>query len=305
LVKLGGSCIDPKAQDKSRRVTSGGRKRAEKASAIDGVVSLLTNVAPTSALVLGAGGTAHSLAADMSLQKGIPDDAEEEDVLLARLAGLRVMAEIQAGVRDVLAAAHERCVMLHPVCIVSAGIRADHSDDEAVALLGPIIAQVQASGYIPLLYGSVVLGGAGRIGIVSGDRIMIWLARLLPVERAFFLTTSRGVRNPRSGKVIEELDASDEGKCAHLVSQIEATQDAATDVTNAMAGKVSAAIETARILEGPVFICSVADAHRVRQLAEGIEATRAMRIGMTMVAPSAGAEEKKEEEEEDAAAEQE
>ena len=90
-------------------------------------------------------------------------------------------------------------------------------------------------GYVPVLYGDIVLDDKLNMSILSGDQIIEYIASFLNPDRVVLGTDVDGVynKNPKihkDAKLIEKLSSLDD------ITQMESTTN--VDVTGGMIGKV-------------------------------------------------------------------
>jgi isopentenyl phosphate kinase len=96
-------------------------------------------------------------------------------------------------------------------------------------------------GLIPVLYGDAVIS-SGKIEILSGDRIMVFLAREFGLRKLIFLTDVDGVyRDMNSKTVIKYMNLREPNKYSVFVSESENI-----DVTGGMRSKIESLEELPR-----------------------------------------------------------
>lgn len=107
------------------------------------------------------------------------------------------------------------------------------------------ILRMTQSGLCPVTYGDVIWHGQGRSYILSGDLIMVHLARILRPKLAIFATDVDGLyAKPGSGDIIKRVDRAR----AHKISSgadisIDKTGAGVVDVTGGMRRKVQSALD--------------------------------------------------------------
>lgn len=105
------------------------------------------------------------------------------------------------------------------------------------------ILRMAQSGLCPVTYGDVMWHGHGRSYILSGDLIMVHLARILEPKLAIFATDVDGLYTSLdSGKMITQIDAA----MAHKIStgiSVNQTKAGVADVTGGMSRKVQSALD--------------------------------------------------------------
>lgn len=220
LVKLGGSVLTDKAQYRTPRLDVIARLAYELASASDQLV-----------LVHGAGSYGHVLASEHGMAEG--------------RAPLRAVARVHADVRElsglVLAALQDAGV---PALSLSTYDLARLLAGELLHFATEPVHETLARGLAPVMAGDVVMDAARGFGILSGDVLMVELARAFRPARAIFVTDVDG---------IHDRDPMMSG--ARLLTRIGARDDAGVplgegvarvpDITGSMAGKLRRAREVA------------------------------------------------------------
>lgn len=217
LVKLGGSVLTDKTQYRTPRLDVIARLAYELASVADRLV-----------LVHGAGSYGHVLAKQHRMAEGAaPPEA---------------IAQVHADVRElqglVLAALHDAGV---PALSLSTYDLARLTSGELAHFAFEPVHETLARGHTPVLSGDVVLDNARGFGILSGDVLMVELARLLRPTRAVFVTDVDGIhdRDPlESGaRLLPEIDVR---------TSLRESEARVPDITGSMAGKLKRAREVAR-----------------------------------------------------------
>ena len=98
------------------------------------------------------------------------------------------------------------------------------------------IPKVARTGLVPVSYGDVMWYGAGKFYILSGDRIMGMLTRLLRPRLAVFVTNVDGVYSDLKGRrLIREI-----------TTEAPEVEEVRMDVTGGMARKISEALAMSR-----------------------------------------------------------
>ncbi|PSQ38492.1 acetylglutamate kinase [Halobacteriales archaeon SW_12_71_31] len=126
------------------------------------------------------------------------------------------------------------------------------------------IATTLAEGFVPVLHGDGVVHRDRGVTILSGDELVVRLARDLGADRVGFCSTVPGVL--RDGAVIERIDAMSE------VSDVLGGAEG-VDVTGGMAGKVDSLLglgAPGRIF-GPDALAAFLDGEPVGTLVDGRE----------------------------------
>jgi isopentenyl phosphate kinase len=223
VLKLGGSLIT----DKSEPETVDFERLSEAVS------TLAAHYSPADDLVLvhGGGSFGHHYAAqyDMTEADGQRDAVAVTDVH-------RAMTDLNDAV---LAACHDQGVEAIPIRPLSLARR---SDEGELAFPAEPIETLLGEGFVPAVHGDVIAHAEKGATILSGDEIVVSLARALGADRVGLCSTVPGVFD-ESDAVIEEIHSFDA-----VASVFEAGEE--TDVTGGMAGKVRALLE----LDAPASI---------------------------------------------------
>lgn len=232
ILKLGGSAITDK--DEPETVDS-----EALADSVEDISAFLeSNPDDRLVLVHGGGSFGHHHAAShgVSSTEGTRDAASLVEIH-------RAMGELNDVVVSHL---HEAGVPAVPVRPFSVARRSQDGLD----LPSAQVATMLDEGFVPVLHGDVVvhegLGGT----ILSGDDIVVALARSLAADRVGLCSTVPGVLDS-SEQVIPEITAYED------VAQHLGGSDA-TDVTGGMAGKVRTLLE----LDSPAAVFSLDDLER-------------------------------------------
>jgi isopentenyl phosphate kinase len=171
------------------------------------------------ALVHGAGSCGHPQALRHRLDRGIPP-GDLTGIAETHAAVVR----LNAVVVDALRAAGREAVGIHPLghCVAEGG-RLRDPDWRPVGLLLSL-------GVTPVLHGDVVTDTSRGASIVSGDQLVVSLARALSADRVGLATDVAGVL-ARDGSVVGRIGV---GEAAGL-----AGGSRNTDVTGGMGGKLA------------------------------------------------------------------
>jgi isopentenyl phosphate kinase len=226
VLKLGGSVVT----EKDRAETLDGAAVDDLADAI------ATSVVEDLVLVHGGGSFGHHHAE----RHGVTTDegSHEVDAVSDVHGAMKALNQL------VLARLHDRGVPAVPVHPFSAVHR-----DRAGALAMPT-AQVGAmvtEGFVPVLHGDVAIHEGEGVTIVSGDELVVELARGLDADRVGLCSGVEGVLDD-DGTVVERIRSFDE------VADVLGGSDA-TDVTGGMAGKVRALLD----LDAPASVFGADD----------------------------------------------
>jgi isopentenyl phosphate kinase len=207
LVKLGGSVVTRK--DEPETVDRGALERAAAA---------LGTVDEGLVVVHGGGSFGHHHAERHGIDQtaGSHDPAAVRDVHGA-------MKRLNDAVVGALAAAGVPAVPVHPFSL------AHRDPGGGVTVPTGGVAAALDEGFAPVLHGDVVVHAGEGATVLSGDELVVELARALAPDRVGLCSTVPGVL--RDGEVVERIDAFGE-----VVDALGGSD--ATDVTGGMAGKV-------------------------------------------------------------------
>lgn len=227
IVKLGGSVIT----EKDRAETIDGPALDRAADALADAEDLV--------VVHGGGsfGHHHAESYGVSTTEGSHDPDAVIDIHGA-------MATLN---RFVVARLRERDVPAVPVHPLSA---ADRDGDGKLTLPAGAPARLLEEDYVPVVHGDVVAHANEGVTVLSGDEIVVTLARALSADRVGLCSAVPGVLDA-DGEVIPEIAAFEE------VADVLGDSDA-TDVSGGMAGKVRELL----MLETPASIFELADLGR-------------------------------------------
>lgn len=223
-MKLGGSVLTDKAVYRAARPESIKRLAQELAASPEPVV-----------VVHGAGSFGHVVAKRHDLARG--DDGSPE----RRRAFARVLADVRHLQLLVVEALSDAGLAPLPLSTYDLGRLVDgrlaHYPSHSMKRLLEM-------GWTPVIPGDGAPDAVRRFGILSGDAIMLSLARELRPHRTLFVTDVDGAfdRDPRDphAKLLERVGA-------HDAEGVPAGAGNVADVTGAMAGKLGRAAAIARL----------------------------------------------------------
>lgn len=225
VLKLGGSVITEK--DTSETVDETNLERA--ATAISRASGRLV-------VVHGGGsfGHHHAAAHGVSTTAGTHDDEAVRAIHAA-------MKRLNAAAIEALAEAGVPAVPVHPFSAASRGIDGSllFEEDAVETMLG--------EGFVPVLHGDVIAHRREGATILSGDELVVALAKDLAADRVGVCSAVSGVYDA-DGSVIDRIDSFED--VAEAVGESEDT-----DVTGGMAGKVRALLS----LDAPASIFDIGD----------------------------------------------
>lgn len=211
-MKLGGSVITDKTRYKTARPDAITRLAKEIASCGDRVM-----------VVHGAGSFGHVLAKEHRMKEGLAPASAVAQVHadIRELQGLVLVALRDAGLAPLSLSTHELARL---------------TSGELSSFAYEPVHEAIARGMTPVLSGDVVMDAARGYGILSGDVLMVELARAVRPERAVFVTDVDGIydRDPHEtgARLLPHLD---------LRTDVRTTEARAPDITGGMTGKLARA----------------------------------------------------------------
>jgi len=230
VLKLGGSLITRKEEPETV-------DEPALAAACDAVADALADGPVDSLVVVHGGGSYghhHASAHGVSTTAGTHDAAAVMDIHDA-------MCTLNGHVLDRLRSRGVPAVPVHPLSLTArpdgAGGDLDLPLSSTATLLG--------EGFVPVLHGDGVATAGAGVTVLSGDELVVELARGLDATRVGLCSTVPGVLDADE-EVIERISAFDE------VADVLGGSDA-TDVSGGMAGKVREllALDTPAAVFGP------------------------------------------------------
>ncbi|WP_158853531.1 isopentenyl phosphate kinase [Halorhabdus sp. CUG00001] len=214
ILKLGGSVITEK--DTPETVDEAALTGATDAIADSGVEDLV--------IVHGGGSFGHHHAN----RYGVSATSGTSDA-----AGVYAIHDAMRRLDDAVVAALQSAGV--PAVPVDPFSVASRDEDGKTTLPTDGIERIRGEGFVPVLFGDVVVQTGVGATILSGDEIAVMLARSLSADRIGLCSSVPGVLDD-SGTVIDRIDEF--GAVAAAVGNSEAT-----DVTGGMAGKVQALLD--------------------------------------------------------------
>ncbi|HON81186.1 MAG TPA: isopentenyl phosphate kinase [Methanoregulaceae archaeon] len=208
LLKLGGAVLTRKDQEGMMRE-----------AVIDGISREIADHGPLPLLIVhGAGSCGHPEARKFGLSTGL-SPGNLAGVEITHRAVSRLNARLVASLRS------EGCeaVGIHPFHAAYA------ENGRLVAMETRHIRQMVDRAIVPVLHGDVVMDGVRGVSIVSGDQLVVFLARALGIRRIGLATDVDGVFDGE--RVIPEITPG-------LIGTIAIGASRHTDVTGGMEGKV-------------------------------------------------------------------
>jgi isopentenyl phosphate kinase len=235
VLKLGGSVVTEK-----------GAEETVDESTLGDAAAALAGYSGDLVLVHGGGSFGHPAAE----RHGITTEAGTASAAAARdVHG--AMTRLNAAVVDALDRAGVAALPVHPL---SAAHR-DAAGDLSLAT-GPVAAML-GEGFTPVLHGDGVVRRGRGVTVLSGDELVVALARSLGAERVGVCSTVPGVLDA-DGRVIPSIESM-----ADAADALGASEE--TDVTGGMAGKVRAllALESPAAVFGPDALSAFLAGERV------------------------------------------
>jgi len=230
LIKWGGSLITDKAAAKPT-------PQRERITAL--AAALAASDAPA-VLVHGAGSFGHPLAKRFGLAQG-SDGSPEQAAAVARTR--QQVRTLNALVCEALAAAG-----LEPVPILPSQALRTTGPQNIVDFPASSFAAVLEAGRLPVTCGDVTDDDLQGIGILSGDTLMVALARALQPQRALFVINHPGVMDRDPAEPGAQLVAQLDGP-TRTAMRAQRMDVPGADVTGGMWGKLEAAAAIARECE--------------------------------------------------------
>lgn len=213
VLKLGGSVVTRKAEPETVDEPALDRAAATIGEAVSGGTDLV--------VVHGGGSFGHHHAA----AHGVTDtDGTHDPAAVAAIHG--AMRQLNDAVVEALRTAAVPAIPVHPLSLAARG------RDGALDLPATGVRTMVEAGFTPVLHGDVVPHAGAGMTILSGDELVVSLARSLEADRVGVCSTVPGVLD-EDGQVVETIEST--ATVAAVLGESEAT-----DVTGGMAGKVRA-----------------------------------------------------------------
>ena len=226
LVKWGGSLITDKTAVRP----------APKRERITALAEALAASEEPAVLVHGAGSFGHPLAKRFGLAQG-SDGSPEQGAAVERTR--QQVRTLNALVCDALASAG-----MEPYPVLPSQTLHTTGPQNIVDFPTSSFEAALEAGRIPVTCGDVTDDNSQGVAILSGDTLMVELARALDLQRALFVINHPGVmdRDPAEpgARLVEQLDAA-----ARKVMRTQRMDVPGADVTGGMWGKLDAAAAVA------------------------------------------------------------
>ena len=248
VVKLGGSAISVKTNDKSKSCTP-------RLDVIHRALDVIAKYRRPLILLHGGGSFAHPFIDDLiknnRFKKALPIVSEVELNLdqLTRIIGVGLLLR------------NRPFVPIHPMSFLT--LRDDHV---ASHFLDPIVGAL-TSGMIPLIHGDLAVDAGDGFGIVSADRIASILGEEMDVSRVLFGCDVDGIYDgdPKKKRGANLIDTIDQKASRKVLRD---TAGMRGDVTGGMHGKVKEALRLAKNgVESYIF--NLNDPRNLRRLLDG------------------------------------
>jgi isopentenyl phosphate kinase len=274
IAKLGGSCLTDKKQFECLK--------AEVLQNITNQVKTVLDTDPDGiyiVLVHGAGSFGHFQAREFAIKQGGRNDSWLEGFVATRLS----VTKLNHHVVSSCVSSKLPAVGISPFPHIHSAPGASCEMEPDSAAVAGAAAEALRWGLLPVLHGDAVLSAAPhRCTILSGDTLLLWLARHLPMElgvsevQCVFLTDVPGVysrfdahagKSLKAADIIERIIVQPDG---HLlfpegISTAGAADDRKADVTGGMRGKLEAAAAVA-LLGIPVYVTQAGSASSLQAL---------------------------------------
>lgn len=225
IVKLGGSVITDK-----------GKKFSVRRDALERLARELTSAEGPLVVVHGGGSFGHPLASEYDLDSGY----KEERQLMGFSLTHRAMERLNAQVIEALQGAGLPAVAIQPsACSVV-------EDGRIVFMELRALRKLLELGLIPVTYGDTVPDLARGMSILSGDQLVVYLAKELGAQRVILGVDVEGVytgdpKVDREAKLIPKITPESWAKVGKSISGAQAP-----DVTGGMANKVRELLKLAQ-----------------------------------------------------------
>lgn len=216
LVKLGGSVITDKS-----------KKRVFKEKTVKRLAKEIKNSGEKVIVVHGAGSFGHILAKKHRLDKGLIHDRQIKGVAVVQ----RDVKELNLKVVNGLIDAGINAVSIPPIAVVECR----NKKIEKINI--DVFKKYLNMGLTPVTFGDVALDGKLGFCIVSGDLLMLELARVFKPEKAVFVSDVNGVY--MDGKMINKVDEK-------IIGNMKRKKTKIPDVTGSMYEKVKIGLKMSK-----------------------------------------------------------
>lgn len=250
LIKLGGSLITDK--NKAAIVREKVIKRLAKE-----IASARKRLKTKIVLGHGSGSFGHSLASKYGTQKGLTNN---KSVKGASAVSDTAIALNRIVVKNFL---NEE---LPVISFSPASFMISKKGQPQKAFLEPI-GQALKAGFIPLVYGDVVMDRGQGVNITSTEKVLNVLAgglsKKYKIEKIIYCGVTDGVYD-KKGKTIAKITSKTFGQFKSAIGS-----SGSTDITGGMIHKVKEALKAAKKLKVPIFIVNASSPGRLRKILVG------------------------------------
>lgn len=223
VLKLGGSVVTEK--DEPEQVDRLNLRRS---------ASVVAEARDEFVIVHGGGSFGHHHAAEHGVST--TDGTDSADAIRA-IHG--AMKRLNTAVVESLADAGVPALPVHPLSVAA------RDRDGALTLPSKHMATMLEEGFVPVLHGDVVVHEGAGATVLSGDELVVDLARALDADRVGVCSTVPGVYDA-DGELVDRIGSFDDVAAALGGSD-------ATDVTGGMAAKVWQLLT----LETPAYVFDI------------------------------------------------
>ncbi len=214
ILKLGGSVITDKSIQNQADTKTIQRIAKE--------ISRISIASTPLILVHGGGSFGHPIASLYQIHKGLHSSSQKIGFSKTRSA----MSNLNKIVVDIFLGEDIPVVSVQPsACTITSSGRVKHMD------LEPTRSLLQF-GFVPILHGDAVIDLAQGIAILSGDQIVTYLAKELPVKKVIFGTNVDGLLDLNK-KLIPKVN-NENFETLFMFAK----ESVASDVTGGMLGKL-------------------------------------------------------------------
>ncbi|WP_292000627.1 isopentenyl phosphate kinase [Caldivirga sp.] len=250
IIKLGGSAFSDKAKPLSFNEEP-----------VRNLALLIKRHGVTPVLIHGGGSFAHPIAKAYGLDKGIRDDAQLIGVSFTSLA----LTLLNERIISIFSKIGLPTYTIRTGAVFVRTLSGLRLSNEAVDLTRRLV----ETKIVPVFYGDVIHDHELGFSILSGDEIMVELAKRLKPRYALFLMDVEGVYTggPRKGELIRVF------KPSIRVSY----GSRGVDATGGLMGKLRHAVELAE-MGIKTYLCSVMDEESISLILTDEEPTKCTRI---------------------------
>ena len=229
LMKLGGSVITNK---KSQTPVCHNKN-------ITKIAEIVSKSNKKIVIVHGAGSYAHPIAKKYNIVNGLDGtDEQQEAIMKAR----RQMRELNQLLCTSITEAGSDCESVVP----SMSMKINH-ENELINFPKEKFDEILSIGKIAITFGDIVHTAEGNVGILSGDTLLLKLAKLYKPKKTFFVMDYPGVvKGDLDAKVIEIHDKINSNFVKNVSIHREGNRP---DVTGGLLNKINCALEISNYSE--------------------------------------------------------